>query len=43
MSGEYPTGMLGEGVDVIEEQPIIDHVLIVGGQFGERAVVRHKL
>ena len=32
-----------ERFGVIEKQTVIDHVLIVGSQFGQRAVIRYKL
>ena len=32
-----------ERLGVIEEQTVIDHVLIVGSQFGQRAVIRYEL
>ena len=32
-----------ERLDVDEKQAVIDHVLIVGSQFGQRAVIRYEL
>jgi hypothetical protein len=37
--------LLEEGVerfDLIEEQPVVDHALVVGGQLGQGSVVGHQ-